>query len=147
MTLTVFVFVLMGSQLTGVGKATAAEAAAVRLNICVLKHVPLQVTSLCECFFTHCAFVGSGPLMSEQVSLKVAWLLEKLPAVQTLMRLNSIMTQDMSDKIIFRRVGLLTHTAFPAFQTLSYINTVRLINLYIYVQSVNLHSSGKPLWV
>lgn len=43
----------------------------------MLEHVPLQVAGLCEGLFTDSALVRSGSLVSEQVSLEVARLLEE----------------------------------------------------------------------
>lgn len=81
MALTVLVFVLVGSQLTWVGKATATEATAVGLDVRMLEHVPLQVAGLREGLFTNSALVRSGSLVGEQVSLEVARLLKELSTV------------------------------------------------------------------
>lgn len=53
----------MRSQLTGIGKATAAEAAAVGLDISVLEHVALQVAGLSETLLADGAFVGPCTLV------------------------------------------------------------------------------------
>lgn len=67
----------------------------------MLQHVPFQVARLCEGLLTDGTLVRSGPLVGEQVSLEVAWLLEKLSTVYTFMGLNSIMAQDMGYQVIF----------------------------------------------
>lgn len=58
-----FMLHLMCSQLTGIGEATATEAAAVGFDISMLEHVSLQVAGLGEAFLAYGALVGTCTLM------------------------------------------------------------------------------------
>lgn len=126
----------MRPQLAGIGKPSATEAAAVGLDVSVLEHVTLQVTGLCKALLAHSAFVWPRALVGQQMCLKVAGLFEELPTVGTCMWFNAIMSQDVCDQIVFGGVGLVTHAALPAFEAISHIHTVGLVNLNIDIKPV-----------
>lgn len=63
-------------------------------------------------------------------------LLEELPTVWTGVRLDATVAQDVRDQVVFGRVRLVTHAAFPALQTVSHVHTVRFVNLDVDVQTV-----------
>lgn len=64
-------------------------------------------------------------------------LLEELPAVWAGMWLDAVVAQDVRDQVVLGRVGFITHAALPALQTVPHVDTVRLVNLDVNVQSVD----------
>ena len=63
MAATPLVLHLVRSQFAGIGEATAAEAAAVRLDVSVLEHVSLQMAGLGEALLADGALVGPRTLV------------------------------------------------------------------------------------
>lgn len=139
----------MRPQLAGIGKAPAAEAAAVGLDVSVLEHVTLQVTGLSKALLAHSAFVWPRALVGQQMRLKMAGLFEELSTMGTSMWFNAIVSQDVCDKIVFGSVGFVTHAALPAFEAVSNIHTVRLVNLNVDIKPVYSATSLAPrrLWL
>lgn len=140
-TVTTLVLGLVGAQFTGVGEAPAAEAATVGLDVTVLQHVPLEMAGLGKGLFADCALVWPRALVRQQVRLQVAGLLEELSTVHTLVGFDAVVAEDVRDQVVFRGIGLLAHAALPALQTFSHIHAVRLVDLHVDIQPIDLHSS------
>lgn len=128
---------LVRPQLAGIGEAAAAEAAAVGLDIGVLEHVSLQVAGLGEALLADGALVGPRTLVGQQVGLKMTGLLEELPTMWTCVRFDAVVAQDVCDQVVLGGVRFIAHAALPSLQTVSNVHAVRLVNLYVDIQTVN----------
>lgn len=142
-----FVLYLMRSQLAGVGEAPATKAAAVRFDVGVLEHVSLQMAGLGEALLADGALVGPCALMGQQVGLKMTGLLEELPAVRTGVRFDAVVSEDVCYQVVLGGVRFITHAALPALQTISHVDTVRLIDLDVDIQPVNSAATVPTRWL
>lgn len=121
----------MGTKLTGISETSTTHTAAVRFDVTVLHHVPLQVAGLGEGFVAHLTFVWTHALVGEQVCVQVTQLLKQLPTQMASMWFNAIMPQNVCDQVVLGGVRLLTHTTLPAFLVTTHVHVVALVHMDI----------------
>jgi len=109
----VLVLIMMRLQLAWVDEATVTQVTHMRPPLHVHSHMTLDVTRLGKRPPTHLTSVWLHVAVRQCMRLKMTRLFEQFPTDLTAVRFDSVMPEDVRNKVMLRTVDLWTHETFP----------------------------------